>query len=252
MQIPNSDTPSDKIQSNPKIQLVERQHNIAKRGQYSRSEVQTENDTKQEEKGKLKKNAAKISRAALHIRVCGVRRAHGGAGGGNGGAAELYVVYAAAALTTKWYSPLPNMLAALCATAWTLVSGLRADTGWQREVRTREKTRDVPDQEVFLERQLFSKLCSGQNVPCIVVNEKVEEKLGGCGDADHGEGGKGWRGPRKTTVLDTAAPDRRGDAKEEVGHAATEKEKMGQGNPMQTWACGEEGRVREGWQDEAR
>jgi hypothetical protein len=35
-------------------------------------------------------------------------------------------------------------------------------------------------------------------------------------------------------VLDTAAPDRRGDAKEEVGDAATEKEVMGQGNPMQT------------------
>jgi hypothetical protein len=47
-------------------------------------------------------------------------------------------------------------------------------------------------------------------------------------------------------VLDTAAPDRRGDEKEEVGDAATEKEGMGQGNPMQTWTCGEEGRVMEG------
>jgi hypothetical protein len=41
--------------------------------------------------------------------------------------------------------------------------------------------------------------------------------------------------------LDTAAPDGRGDAKEEVGDAATEKEGMGQGNPMQTWEYGEEG-----------
>jgi hypothetical protein len=53
-------------------------------------------------------------------------------------------------------------------------------------------------------------------------------------------------------VLDAAAQDRRGDAKEEVEDVATEKEVMGQGNPMQTWACGEEGQVMEWWQDEAR